>query len=294
MQIEKVKAYSARVGETEPDNPNASWGPAMAYLLNGDFINAMPLLLKSNEMDPDDYEQAAGLANGWLDLGDLEQAEHWIEIADSLGADQPVPLKVHVLIYQYREQYGLASDLAKRALDKKMDSRVGSESVFGNAYISGLVKAGKIDEALTTYREWQPAFFENPAMIDHETRNDAGDLVDIALLMRIQDPGSTLADEFINIAEKKYQTVDAILLPWERALDRAEIAVARNDKVNAIKELYSAFEQGFRLQWRETLEIWFGFQSLHDEPEYKQLIVMYQQDMANQREQVYEKLGITK
>ena len=203
MQIEKVKAYSERVGETEPDNPNSVWGPAMAYMYKGDYVNALPMLLKTTRFDPDDYEQAAGLASIWLDLGDLEQAEHWIEIADSLGADQPVPLKVHVLLYKYREQNGLAFDLAKRALDKEMDSRMGSENVFGNTYISGLVSEGKIDEALTTIQEWYPEFFESPPVIDQKTNADAGVLLDIGLLLKKQDPDSVMADEFINSAEKK-------------------------------------------------------------------------------------------
>jgi TolB-like protein/Tfp pilus assembly protein PilF len=294
MQLDKVEAYAARIGEIEPGNPNSLWGPAMANIFAGDYVEALPLLLKTNKLDPDDYEQAASIASIWLELGDLERAEHWIKIADTLGADQPVPMKVHVLIYQYREQYGLAADLAKRAMDKKMDSRMGSEGTFTAAYISELVKAGKIDEALANYREWQPQFFESPPVIDHDSPDNAGDLLDIALLMQKQDPDSTQATEFIDIAEQKHQTTESIILPWERALDRAEIAVARNDKETAIKELYSAWEQGYRWEWRSTLQIWFGFQSLHDEPEYQQLIAMYEQDMVSQREQVYELLGMTK
>jgi len=119
-------------------------------------------------------------------------------------------------------------------------------------------------------------------------------LVEIAILLQRLDPGSERATELINAAEQKMRLEDPLFLPWSRAVDRASIEAARGNKQTALKHLGQAIELGLRYRWQSNLMTNIAFNSLHDEPEFKQLISKIEEDMQLQREEAYRLLGDVK
>ncbi len=294
-QPEMVLPHAQRIGEIQPENPNRYWGPGLAYQTSGQLATSMGFLVKVIKLDPNDYEMPAGIASIWLSLGDLEQAERWATLADDMGADQPIPISTRVQIYEYREQYGLAADMAKRALDRKVDNRLGSHFILIRTYISNLVRQGDIQQAIDYFQTELPGAFKTPLDLTRsDLRRRYSDLLDIALLLQIQDPASEKATELINIAEQQAQLMDDRFLPWVRALDRAKIAAARGNKAVAMEQLEQAYERGLRFRWRNILMSNIALNSLHDEPEFKQLISRLEEDMQLQREQAYQIPGVLK
>ena len=294
-QPELVLPYAQRIGEVQPGNPNRYWGPGLAYQAAGQLATSLGFQIQTIELDPNDYELPAGIASVWLSLGDLEQAERWATLADDMGADQPTPISTRVQIYEYREQYGLAADMAKRALDRKVDNRLGSNFVLKRAYISNLVRQGDIQQAIEYFQTELPGAFETPLNLTRsDLRRNYNDLLDIALLLQMQDPASEKAAELINTAEQQAQLRDDQFIPWIRALERAKIAAARRNKAAALEQLGQAYEQGLRFRWRNTLMSNIAFNSLHDEPEFKQLISRFEEDMQRQREQAQQIPGALK
>ena len=292
-QPELTLPYAQRIGVVQPGNPNRYWGPGLAYQADGQLATSLEFQIQTIELDPNDYELPAGIASVWLSLGDLEQAERWAKIADDMGADQPTPISTRVQIYEYREQYGLAADMAKRALDRKLDNRLGSNFVLIRAYISNLVRQGDIQQAIDYFQAELPGAFETPLNLTRsDLRRRYNDLLDIALLLQIQDPASERAAELINIAEQQAQLIDDQFIPWLRALDRATIAAARRNKAGAIEHLEQAYDRGLRFRWRNLLMSNIAFNSLHDEPEFKQLVSRFEEDMQRQREQAYQIPGV--
>jgi len=287
-QPELTKPYAQRTAEVQPDNPNRYWGPGMGYMLCGQLANSLGYQVKAVTLDPDDYELPAGIASVWVDLGDLEQAEVWAKLADQLGADQPYPIATRVRLYQYREQYGLASDMAKRALDLNLDNRAGSKNVLRRTYISNLVRQEEIQQAIDFYHAQYPGAFSTPLDVDLNSFRRRNELLDIAQLLQMQDPASERAAELIDAAEQKILLIDESFLPWQRALDRARLAAARNNKQEALQQLERAYDLGLRLRWRNLLLSNIAFNSLHDEPEFKQLIARLEEDMERQRELAYQ------
>jgi len=294
LKPEKSSEFTRRIGEIEPNNPMRYYGQAMAHGLSGNQAQALLWDKQAIELDPDDYELTAGMAVRWTTLGDLEQAEIWAQKADELGANQPVPIMARVGLYQFREQYSLAADLSKRALDRDLDNRQQSTITFRRAWIGSLVHAGKIDEALDYYQEALPRAFATPPDLDPESTRNIGRLVEIAMLLQMQDPNSPQATILIDAAEQKTQLFEDRWIPWVTAIRRATIATARGEKAAAISFLTEVPDGKFGGRWRDFLGTWWVMDSLQNEPEYKQLLAMLEEDMARQREEAYELLGITK
>ena len=293
-QPEQTLPYAQRTAEVQPENPNQYWGPGMAYLLNGQLATSLEYQVKAAAVDPNDPELPAGIAAVWLDLGDPEQAEHWAKLADEIGADQPTPIVTRVLLYQYREQHGLAADMARRALDRNLDNRMGSNNVLRRTYIANLVRQREIQQAIDFYITELPGAFATPIDVNVDNRRRSNELLEIAILLQMQDPASARAAELIHAAEQKMQLIDDRFIPWQRALDRAAIAVARNDRQTALEQIEQAFELGLRSRWRNLLMSTIAFNSLHGEPEFKQLVARLEADMERQRELAYQLPGVLK
>jgi len=290
-QPEQAETYARRIGEIQPDNPMQYYGPGYAWNLAGDLPRAMSLFKQSEALDPDDPENPAGLAMGWTALGDIDQAEAWARRADALGADQPVPIMARVQMHLYREQYSQAADLARRALQEKLDDRQRSEHFFRQVYATWLVDQGKVGEALDVYRSGIPEAFEQPLKLQTDLPYDAGQLIEIAILLKMQDPDSERAAELLDVASKRLQLRESAWVPASQSFDQARLAMARGDKSQAIKQLYKAWDQHFRLGWRH-IDYFFMFRGLHDEPDYQRLMAMVDADMEQQRERAYETVGV--
>ena len=80
-------------------------------------------------------------------------------------------------------------------------------------------------------------------------------------------------------------------MPKIRALEKAKIAAARRNKAAALEHLEQAYEHGLRFRWRSILLSNIAFNSLHDEPEFKQLISRFEENMQRQRELAYQLPG---
>jgi TolB-like protein/Tfp pilus assembly protein PilF len=293
-QPELTKPYAQRIGEIQPNNPNRYWGPGMGYMLSGQLAMSLDYQVKAVPIDPNDYELPAGIASVWIDLGDAEQAEKWAKLADQLGADQPSPIVTRVQLYQYREQHGLAADMAKRALDRDLDNRAGSNNVLRRTYISNLVRQGDIQQAIDYYLAQFPGAFSSPIDVEPGSNRKKEEVLEIAQLLKIQDPESARAAELIEAARQKMQATDERFIPWQRALDKASIAAVTGDKQQALEQIERAYELGLRSRWRNLLLSNIVFNDLHEEPEFKRLVAVLEEDMQRQREEAYQIPGVLK
>ncbi len=82
-----------RIGEIQPGNPMQYYGTAFYYLFRGELGPYIDWSLKAMKIDPNDNELAAGVASAWIDLGDMQQADIWLQKAASLAPDQSVTVQ---------------------------------------------------------------------------------------------------------------------------------------------------------------------------------------------------------
>jgi len=281
-----------KIREIAPDNPMGYYGPSLAYQLDGNIAQSVFWKTRSHEYDPDDYELTAELAVQWLDLGDLDMADQWIEITDSLGADQVTPLATKVTILQHREQIALAGELAATTLDR--ENRAFSRNILRNAFVRDALKRGDTQAALDAYLIDNEGAFEDSLRIDPEKVSWGVDpLIEIAFIIKSSDLASSRVEEILRAVEPIREGADPSLTPWLADLSWAALKNVRGETEAALQHLRDAFDHGFRYVWRYRLQHWFVLESLHDEPEYQSLVALFEKDMERQREEAYKLLETT-
>ncbi len=128
--------------------------------------------------------------------------------------------------------------------------------------------------------------------LETDDPEDIDTLAGMALVMKMQNPVSEQANALLDHADALNHMPGDRSFPFAKFTRQASIEVARNNKSAAISALQQAFAAGWRIDWHDTLQNDFRFESLHNEPEYKHLIAMLEEDMQKQRNQAYELLGL--
>jgi len=278
-----------RIGEIQPGNPMQYYGTAFYYLFRGELGPYIYWSLKATELDPNDNELAAGVARAWVDLGDMQQADIWLQKAASLAPNQSVTVSTRIGFLMQTEQYQQALSLAQKAYAEKLPDRQGSGNTIRRLLIADALQRRDFDRALGILHKQLPKGTESPLEADEPDQSEL--LANIALVMKMQNPVSEQADALLDRADALNHMAGDRSFPFAKFMRQASIEVVRNHKDAAISALQKAFDAGWRIEWRETLHNDFRFTSLHNEPDYKRLIAMLEEDMQKQREETYTLLG---
>jgi len=286
-------AACARIMEISPESPLGSYGVHIAHLMTGNIALAMKNFADAINLDPDDYEMVAGMSRYWLVIGDLERARQWLQRAEAIGAGQPIPTVARISFYLFQEQFDLARDLASRVVAQKIEDRYGSNSWFRFAIAIGSVKDGDYQAALAPYRTAFPWAFQSPLEFPANSTDYNADIMLLAMLLKLSDPGSEIMGQLLDLVEATADRFNPREGPWTPDLTHAAIAAIRGDHDTAIARLNSAWDQKWRMDWRETLLENPVFTQLDHEPGYQELVTRFKTEMESQREQAYELMGIT-
>jgi len=278
-----------RIGEIQPANPMQYYGMAYLYLFRGDLVSYISWNLKAADLDPDDPELLAGVSRAWMDLGDMQQADLWLQKAARLAPDSPATVVARIQSLLQTEQHQQALSLAQKAYDDKLPDRHGSGAAISGLLVNDAVRRHDFDRALSILRQELPKGIRSPLQADEP--GDIELLAGMAQVMKMQNPMSEEATALLDHADELNRRPGDRSIPFSRFMRQACIEVARGNKNPAIKALQQAFHAGWRLDWRETLNDDFRFESLHDEPEYKHLIAMLEEDLQKQRKDAHTLLG---
>ena len=285
LKRDEANSYCARIGEIQPGNPMVYYGPGMAAQFSGNLADAVVYEAKAIELDPNDHELPAFMVLFWLSMGDPQRAEPWLQKAESLQPNETATVAARVALLHFREQSGMAGDLARRALASGLENRAGLKGAIETMFVASMVNQGKVADALDYWRNDSPEAFEQPLPDSLLNRNNfPGDLVTIAGLMLRLDPGSEQAKSLLGAAEQRLDRRDGKFVPWIDPMLRARIAAIRGHDELAIDLLEKGVDLGFRNNWQSLLEINVDFQRLHDKPRYRELVARVEADMAQQHE----------
>ncbi len=279
-----------RIGEIQPGNPMQFYGISYLTLFRGEMAANLYWQSKAMEVDPADPELQAGAALTWLDLGDTRQAGNSLQKAASLDPDHPLTVATRIELLLQQEQYQQALSLAQKAYDDKLPPRQGSDEIIKKLLVDDAVRRRDYDRALNILHEKLPDGLASPLDAD-----DAGDihvLAGMAFVLKLQDPTSEQVVALLDHADALNKRSDGRIIPFDKPFRQALIEVARGDKAAAMASLQEAFDQGWRLGWRDWVYTDFQFEPLHQEPEFKRLITLLEDDMEVQRKAAYELLGL--
>ena len=281
-----------RIGEIQPDNPMQYYGQGYMHMFRGELAQFLYWRNKASEADPADPELPAGGALVWLDIGDTERAEADLQKAASLDPDHPLTLAARIELLLYQEQYQQAVSLAQKARDEKLPGRQGSDDIIDGLLLNDAVRRRDYATALAILHEGFPDGLTSP--LDTDDVEDVYALAGLAYVLKMQNPAAEQVPALLDHADALNKRSDGRVFPSEKPFRQAMIESARGDKAAALSSLHEAFEKGWRLGWRDWMYRDFQFESLHKEPEYKDLVAMFEADMEKQRNEAYELLGLKK
>ncbi len=284
----------SRIKEIDPESPLGWYGEALAYLNIGDMARATKGFIDAVERDPGDFEMVSAVSDLWLDLGDVEQAEKWLQRADTAGTGQAFPLRSRLSLYKYREQHELAHKLVKQVLERKLEDRHGTSFNFRQiwAFESGL--KGDYQAGLMVYRETFDWAFQASLEAPENVHVQTWEIIQIAALLKLAEPLSDRPEELLSIAAANADELHPVWGVWGPDLLRAAIATIRGQNGDALQLLNSTWDKKWRFGWRDTLLFDVVFSQLSGEPGYQDFLTRFETDMERQREEAYELLGIIK
>lgn len=284
----------ARIREIVPDSPLGWYGWGSTYMFSGDIARTLKGYSEAIALDPDDYEMVAAMSLFWVLLGDAEQADRWQQRADAIGAGQPVPIWSRLMLYQSREQHDMAKQLAGQVLERKIEDRFGTNSIFRQTWAYESARTGNYQAALMPFQQALPWAFEDLLVLPPNVAGHIGDLLQVAALLKLTDPTSERRSQLLEVVENMGDQQSPRRGLWAADLDKAAIATNRGDNETALKWLNGAWDKKWRLGWRAVLLNNAVFIPLKNEPGYQELVSRFEADMVRQREEAYQLMGITR
>ncbi|MDX2479979.1 MAG: hypothetical protein QNK24_06545, partial [Desulfuromusa sp.] len=288
QNIDVARQSCSRIKEINPESPLGWYGEALAYLNIGEIARGAKGLSEAVERDPGDFEMISAVADIWLDMGDVEQAEKWLQRADTVGVGQAFPLRTRLSLNQYREQHELAHQLAGQVLDRNLEDRHGTSFNFRQvwAFESGL--KGDYQAGLIPYRENFEWAFQPSLETPDDLIFQIGDIIQIAGLLKLAEPLSDRPDELLRLVAAHAEGQPPRWGVWAPDLTRAAIATIRGENGEALQLLNSAWDKKWRFGWRNVLLFDVVFSQLAGEPGFQDLIARIERDIGQQRELAYE------
>ncbi len=279
---ENELVYAQRILEIEPTSILGYAARTLAYQTMGQYELAWPPLIKIIQVDPKDFESIAHTGLIAEFLGAPELADRYIQLARSIGPDEPVTLKCEVQILHNRGQFDAALSIAHQALDADLDNRWSSTPVFLRAVRDDALSRGDYTDTLARYRDQYPGLFSNTPEV---TRMSIKAAAGLSLLLRRNgdlDQATALIDTSLGWyrdtqVEGVYNEGLGIVYVGLLALD--------GDKQAALAALRDAVDSGWRWAWQWDLSD-RNLDSIRDEPEFRAIVVELEHDMAAQLEAV--------
>ncbi len=232
---------------------------------------------KGISLDPGNPRRSALLGWLFLDLGDFDRAESWIERSLELGPESLWPNFAMHALHLYRGDEAAALDYARRVF--ALNPRFVPDLLRDHE-----LRAGRYAEARALYEESYPELLnEGDPTVDFSNWMAAIDLTLVSSKAGEQEH----ADLLLNRSLGHIQTLPRLGLSGYGIAD-VQLYALRGDKQKALSALRQAIDEGWRDSWRYFLEHDSTLESLHDEPEFQAMVAEIEADMAAQLARVRE------
>jgi TolB-like protein/Tfp pilus assembly protein PilF len=260
--------------EIEPDFPAAYYLIATHYrAVYGKMDEAVRWYHEELAIEPS--RDLGVLGQTYLDLGDDEKAEYWIDRAIALHPQWYQSNAARVFLHRYRGEEAQALQRARRLLALYPGN---------NTSLVTFVTYGKYQEALETIAPGYPelACGVEPTI----SRNNLSQAINLSLAL--QETGEReCADRLL---DKILQQIQKMPRLGARGYGIADVEVyARQGKTQlALETLRQAIDEGYRWFWWAQGKGSPHMVSLHEEPEFNAMMQEIRADMSAQLEHVRE------
>ena len=244
----------------------------------GRLDEALTAYLEGVSIEPD-WSDLNLIGLTYLNLGDLQRAEAWIEPTLAIAPETLVPDLV-IALHAYRGEHDSATASARKDLEGDPEYlpslRVVRDHEIGN---------GNLAAARKRFEQAYPELFDlNDLNIGRHNREAA---IDLAYLL-LQTGEQSLAERLLDECQRVVAT-GGPFRSWEGfAVLESRIHALRGDKAKAITALRHAVDRGWRWQAWYFLEHDPVLAPLHGEPEFQGIKAEVETDLAEQLARVRE------
>jgi TolB-like protein/Tfp pilus assembly protein PilF len=244
-----------------------------AYAHN-QYVDAIPVVLKAQELDRDSPVVFWALSQLYFDLGDDRSL---VEVTRDAEKRRPTDARTQssLALVELIQHHDAASRAhAERALEAYPLSLPAIQMLR-----DADLKSGQTDRALSRYEKAYPELFAQglPSIVP----KNSSIAIDIAHLL-LKKGESAQAASLLDGAEKAVRT-------WPRLgkggfdLMDVQISAVRGERAKALLQLREAMQVGWRQGWRYYRDYDPTLESIRNDPEFKNVFADIERDMARQR-----------
>ena len=292
----EAQELNAQWRKVIPESVNVSGYEAIGYTLQGKYAAALQALLTNPVDDPKDPEGPAGIAWEYLLMDMPDEAREWFDKAIEVNPEHPVSLVAPLWLnfYQQQNEEEIVR-LARELLANRIEWRRASRPVVVFVLLEHAAKSGQHEILLKLLDNLYPNLFDDPPY-DVQRTWYAAFIVGLALVQRGDtDRGGRLLRAYL---EHQDLADEALGPDWKSVAAR----LALGEKAEAI----STFRELARVNkwfWQNIYSVPYGilsqvmlkhsviFDPIRNEPEFIELLELYETNVAEQRQLVQE-MGI--
>jgi len=279
---EKARESFAKIREIDPTSSVGVAPMAGTYFLTGQMELAWFWIFKAMEIDSEDFEMPVWIVRGYTDFLDFETAARWLVSIETRHRDKGMVMAARAMLEVNMDRLGTAGKLADTFLKERLPNRWGAGEIMVRIARDAAITTRNYDHWLSLLGEAYPELFTKTPVVTPPNLQQA---IDIALLMQhagMPDAAESLLRAAIAAYDIPYATSGSINA-W-RVPAKAEALALLGESQAALTELRRVVDGGWRLFWRWETELNPNFDSLRDQPEFKQIVQWLRSDMARQLE----------
>ena len=279
-RFDEALAQNKKVIEIDPAYPGAYYAIALNYwAVLGQNDDAVAWFRKAIALDAGRPHGHAQLGYTYLELGDVLQAEHWINRSMELAPESWSPNFIMQFLHVYRGEEDEALVYARKVLTMNPTHVVPLRNLRNHD-----LQTGRYAEARTWYERSYPALLnENVPTIAAKNYQAAIDLAYVLSKTGEQERADLLLDRSLTFIT----TIPR--LGWTGYWISDVLIYAQQGKTKeALSALRQAIDEGWRAAWWYYLEHDPNLDSIRHEPEFQAMVEEIKADMATQLERVRE------
>ncbi len=285
--MERKEEALALYGRARDIEPNSGIGySSVAGLVGakGQVAESLDWNLQAMERDSLDVELKANHAFSLMTLGDLNEADSWLQQAErESNDDQPLPMAARIIWNSMSGKSEAANELARFVLKAELPDRWGSDAIVLRALRNEALSKGNLADALAAFQKRHPNLFTASPEITIQNILQAVDLSSLWINSGKTEQAETLLKAVITAFDQPYFATGSYVSWIVPAKAQALALLGRHEE--AIAELQRVVQKGWRISWQWETDLNSNFDSLRGDPRYQEIIDFLRDDAEEQRQE---------
>ncbi len=280
-QYAAARENFARIREINPESPLGYGTVSRTYQAEGQLDQALRWMRAAHDLEPRNYELA-----GWMvflndSMEDYEAASQWSAWLDGRVTNQAMPMAMQASHHYMAGNFELALQFSNLALKLKLPDRWNSDAIFMRVKRDEALASGDPGSGIDVFLARHPELFiAEPAL----TPGNIVQATDLALLLKMAGrtrESTSLLESVLDSYDRSFLATGYLqtgLVPV-----RAEALAILGREREALDELRSIVDRGWRAHWRWKTDLNPNFVGIRQSEEFQAIVEELEIDATRQR-----------